>query len=66
MYAIIKKTSYGEENLSERSGIGYWASEEQAKFYASQVNENGIIFVREIDKVYMASQNYLKRMRGDI
>ena len=66
MYAIINKTSNGEENLSERSGVGYWQNEEQAKFYANQVNGGGITLVREVDKVYMASQNYLHRMRGDI
>ena len=64
MFAIINKTSEGEDNISERSGVGYYSNEEQAKFLASQVNEGGVAFVREVDEVYMASQNFLYRMRG--
>lgn len=65
MYAIIKKTKLGEENISERSGVGYYADEDKANWLASQVHEGGTVVVRSVNETYMSAQGYLSRMKGN-
>lgn len=61
MYEVYQKRIDGSErNVSEE--IGYLSNEDNAKMTADTF-QRGALF-REVDEVYMASQNFLYRMRG--
>ena len=68
MYAIIMRGIDGEENVSERNEVGYYTNEDQANQFAINLKESEgkgkIVQVKEVDEVFMASQSYLRRVRG--